>query len=440
MRDVWSRLPTLLVEVTVYRSILKIDSTKKVCKKLQGADADTAAWATNVGNEKGEILISVLTQSEGILDLQRLANGLMDRFDNAQQESPQILYTDRDCCSQNGPSKFNVLFSRWSGLHVCLDIWHFMRRLACGCTSESHPLYGTFMGKLSNCIFEWDADDFDLLISAKKSELVKAGIANPSDNAAKNAITKDELARHCRRRTRGTEWTTDLIEKLLLGLSTATDPLGVPVLREDMKDIWAEQKHHVRCLQDPPNIQLYTIMSYSMKGGVRLPVFRCARGSTSLESFHLHLSRFIPGSCANAVNFQAYLLDGITRWNAERASQALQSSSISLRTFDTSLKHRVNVLSQSLHGSTIFPLYRPPHKYTGEFFGVEYLYHQSCLSLLKKDLDTEIDEGFGDIDDASTPPPLVDVDEPTIAIPEASDDDSDSGEEEEVCSNISKNV
>ena len=68
MRDVWSRLPTLLVEATVYRSILKIDSTK-VCKKLQGADADTAAWATNVDNEKGEILISVLLQSEGILDL-----------------------------------------------------------------------------------------------------------------------------------------------------------------------------------------------------------------------------------------------------------------------------------------------------------------------------------------------------------------------------------
>ena len=105
----------------------------------------------------------------------------------------------------------------------------------------------------------------DLLSPAKKSELVKAGIANTPDNAAKNAITKDDLARHCRRRTRGTERTIDLIEKLLLSLSTATDPLGVPVLREDMKDIWADQKHHVRCLQDPPNIQLYTIMSNSMK-------------------------------------------------------------------------------------------------------------------------------------------------------------------------------
>lgn len=44
------------------------------------------------------------------------------------------------------------------------------------------------------------------------------------------------------------------------------------------------------------------------------------------------------------------------------------------------------------------------------------------------------------IDDVSMQPPIVDEDEPTVAIPEGSDDDSDSGEEEEVCSNISKIV
>ena len=43
--------------------------------------------------------------------------------------------------------------------------------------------------------------------------------------------------------------------------------------------------------QDPPSIQLYTETARLVKGGVSLPVFRCARGSTSLESFHLHLAR-----------------------------------------------------------------------------------------------------------------------------------------------------
>ena len=52
-REVWSRMDDLLAAATsTHGSILKIDSTKKICSKLQGADANTASWATNVGNER----------------------------------------------------------------------------------------------------------------------------------------------------------------------------------------------------------------------------------------------------------------------------------------------------------------------------------------------------------------------------------------------------
>lgn len=106
VRDVWSRLPALLAAATsVYGSILKIDSTKKICKKLQGSAANTASWATNVGNERGEVVVSVLTESEGCESLQRMAEGLVRRYEKARQEPPQLLYTDRDCCSPSGPSK-----------------------------------------------------------------------------------------------------------------------------------------------------------------------------------------------------------------------------------------------------------------------------------------------------------------------------------------------
>ena len=109
IREVWCRLPGLLAAATsVYGSILKIDSTKKVCKKLQGAAANTASWATNVGNERGEVVISVLTESEGINGLQKMAEGLIKRYQQAEVEPPCLLYTDRDCCSQNGPSKLQV--------------------------------------------------------------------------------------------------------------------------------------------------------------------------------------------------------------------------------------------------------------------------------------------------------------------------------------------
>ena len=79
-----------------------------------------------------------------------------------------------------------------------LDVWHFMRRLAKGCTTESHPLYGTFMARLSACVYEWDEEDYRRLMSAKRKELILAGVPNPSQGTTANAISKEELARHCR--------------------------------------------------------------------------------------------------------------------------------------------------------------------------------------------------------------------------------------------------
>ena len=65
------------------------------------------------------------------------------------------------------PLSLQTLFYKWTNIQVRLDIWHFMRRLARGCSSESHPLYGTLMAKLSSCIFEWDSQDYERLLTAK---------------------------------------------------------------------------------------------------------------------------------------------------------------------------------------------------------------------------------------------------------------------------------
>jgi len=50
-------------------------------------------------------------------------------------------------------------------------------------------------------------------------------------NAIEKAITKDEMAKHCCRRTQGVEDTTKAIEELLLQLTPATDTHGVPLFR-----------------------------------------------------------------------------------------------------------------------------------------------------------------------------------------------------------------
>jgi hypothetical protein len=85
------------------------------------------------------VLLSILTTSESLSNLDKMAQGLMDRFQSAGQPAPLVLYTDRDCCS----SKFKTIFNMWEDLSIRLDSWHFMRRLAAASTNESHPLYGT---------------------------------------------------------------------------------------------------------------------------------------------------------------------------------------------------------------------------------------------------------------------------------------------------------
>lgn len=69
--------------------------------------------------------------------------------------------------------------------------------------------------------------------------------------------------------------------------------------------------------------------------------------------------------------------------------------------------HRVNALSETVHGTPLLPLYRPPSQYTGEAFGVEYLYRQSGTVFKPRDLDKEIDEGFEDLEEAELDLPLI---------------------------------
>ena len=123
----------------------------------QGRAACCRVPVSNVGNERGEVLITVLTESESDDGLAPLARGLVDRYRRAGRPRPLVLYTDRDCCRQDGPSKLVALFDGWEGMPVRLDVWHFMHRIALGVTSESHPLYGT-----------WDAADHRLLQRAKR--------------------------------------------------------------------------------------------------------------------------------------------------------------------------------------------------------------------------------------------------------------------------------
>lgn len=73
-----------------------------------------------------------------------------------------------------------------------------MCHIAVKVTTDSHSLYGPFMGRLLACIFEWDAGDFERLKEACGSE-----------------HTAKELARHCHRHTCVAQETKELIKELI---------------------------------------------------------------------------------------------------------------------------------------------------------------------------------------------------------------------------------
>ncbi|KAG7500682.1 hypothetical protein JOB18_025985, partial [Solea senegalensis] len=140
------------------------------------------------------------------------------------------------------------------------------------------------------------------------------------------------------------------------------------------------------------------------KGGVKLPVYRCARGSTSLESFHLHQCRFIPGTSASDVHFQVHLLEGLVRWNEDRGRAAVEGGQgAALRCYSAQLQHAFNQLAQEVKGLKPVDDYTQPRAYTGELLGVEYLYSQSGAVLQQCPNAPEgTDEAEDDDDDDGT--------------------------------------
>ncbi|CAL8320109.1 unnamed protein product [Gadus morhua 'NCC'] len=80
----------------------------------------------------------------------------------------------------------------------------------------------------------------------------------------------------------------------------------------------------------------------------------------------------------NALHTQMYMLEGLSKWNINRAQQALNMSVTSqTRIYDVRLMSSVNALSNRVLGSALLQEFTPPGKPTGELIAVEYLLAQS---------------------------------------------------------------
>lgn len=73
-------------------------------------------------------------------------------------------------------------------------------------------------------------------------------------------------------------------------------------------------------------------------------IIECCKYLLNFKVVRTHC-RFIPGTAASAVNYQAYLLVGISRWNSARQDSTINMNlSTTLRSHDLELKHNVKFL------------------------------------------------------------------------------------------------
>lgn len=125
---------------------------------------------------------------------------------------------------------------------------------------------------------------------------------------------------------------------------------------------------------------------------------------------------FFSGTSASDIHFKAYLLDGLMRWNADRASAAVSSTQSGPESYSGLLIQAVNELSEDVLGKKMKSNVQNIGIHTGEMIGVEYLFNQTGEILKDNNLEDEdlrpdreeplsdinpdqIDEGFSENED-----------------------------------------
>ncbi|CAH1233517.1 Hypp771 [Branchiostoma lanceolatum] len=260
-----SALPSLRSSFSVHRQ----DESYPICKKLSGEGKGTAEWCTNVENERGQILTNVQTCEESVEKLGPMAAGLTSRYRKAGEATPQVMYVDRGCCAAYGVSSVEQLFGEWvaDGMLTRLDAFHWMHRFDAAVRTDHHPKYALFKSALSAAVFAYNKED----LGPKQETFARVEF---TINTLKGPARMDDNQVHLFK-------DIDAIDK-----------------------VWEAQQKHIECIQDPPDMPMYTITKYATKNGHRLPYYATVKGSNSLEGFHKFLPDMIPGPHFAAIPFQ----------------------------------------------------------------------------------------------------------------------------------------
>ena len=85
------QIVSVFTKIVIYQFVICMHCSVKIVKKLAGKASFIAAWATNVGTEFGQVLLSVLTAAEGNWEIWKSQERHIECI-----QDPAV-YTNRDC-------------------------------------------------------------------------------------------------------------------------------------------------------------------------------------------------------------------------------------------------------------------------------------------------------------------------------------------------------
>ncbi len=196
-------------------------------KKLSGEGKGSAEWFTSIGNEQSQIVSFVLTCEESTECLTPMCQGVMERFELANQPVPHILYVDRGCCRAQGPTAVETLFQTWvdKGMVVRLDIFHWIHRFDAAIRTDSHSKYAVFKSALAGAVLAYNRADLELLIKAVRAKDPAYDTVTDED-MVRLYVTREQLKHHVRRVTLG-------VQEILRLVQTAIEELKGPAGLEE---------------------------------------------------------------------------------------------------------------------------------------------------------------------------------------------------------------
>jgi hypothetical protein len=212
--------------------------------------------------------------------------------------------------------------------------------------SKSHPLHWIFLTTFRDTLFEKDERDWKKMNDVYLEQYGKTAEEMLAENP-------DKVFKSLRRTIPQKDKLLPRMKELYAEFCKDIYQFdGIPLLNAEARKQFQALYKHIEsgCLSDPPLHKLYVDTGRKSKEG--LPIYRCIRGTSHIESFHQHIEmRFQPWN-AGPKHVDLVLLLIMHRFNI-RASERNRPNFPVLGHYDHFLIDLIQEITQELFGNSV---------------------------------------------------------------------------------------